>query len=119
MNNLKVVKIEAELIGFNDGTVLYSNHESDCCEHHWLSTEDLRLDDFDGLRFDLSTDDFFKRIPDYGIELIPTNGHSVKIPGYGSNNGYYSDNLSLIVENKETEVRRTYDITECQVANDY
>jgi hypothetical protein len=53
-----------------------------------------------------------KKIEDYGIELIPVHGWSVKIPGYGSNNGYYSTNLSLVLSDG-----REFDITECQEIN--
>ncbi len=116
MKNLKVIKVEQEQIEFDNGIKLYSEHESDCCEHHWLSFEHITLADFEGLEFDLTNDGFFKKIEDYGIELVPINGHSVKVPGYGSNNGYYSTNLKLVVANgKDT---KTYDITECQVISD-
>ena len=91
----KVIAIESEAILFEDGFKLESYHNQDCCESHYLSTDDLSISDFDWLEFDLSGD-FFKKIVDYGIELIPIKGHSVKIPGYGSNNGYYSSDLSLI-----------------------
>lgn len=114
MNRLKVIKIETEQIVFDQNIILSSEHDQDCCEHHWMETKDLTMSDFEGLEFDLSNDNFFKRIEDFGIELIPISGHSVKIPCYGSNNGYYSDNLALIISERFTEIR-TYDITECQV----
>jgi hypothetical protein len=113
MKNLKVVRIDSETVEFENGINLYSNHERDCCESHYISLEDLTIDDFEGLEFDLSKDDFFKRIEDYGIELIPVNGHSVKIPGYGYNNGYYSSQLDLILTNGK-DFSKTYDISECQ-----
>lgn len=118
MENLKVISVGEDEIVFDNGLVLYSNHDQNCCENHYLSMKDLSLDDFDGLIFDLSNDNFFKRIEDYGIELIPINGHSVKIPGYGSNNGYYSSNLTLIISNNK-DFEKTYDITECQDWTDY
>ena len=113
MKNLKVIKIDSETVEFENGLKLYSNHDSDCCESHYLSLEDLTMEDFDGLEFDLNNDDFFKRIEDYGIELIPIKGHSVKIPGYGYNNGYYSSQLDLILTNGK-DFTKTYDISECQ-----
>jgi hypothetical protein len=113
MKNLKVVKVESESIEFENEIKLYSNHDSDCCESHYLSMEDLTIDDFQGLEFDLTNDDFFKRIQGYGIELIPVHGHSVKIPGYASNNGYYSSDLALIVTDNKG-FKKEYDITECQ-----
>ena len=113
MEKLKVVKVESEQIEFDNGIKLYSNHDSDCCENHYLSFADLKLDDFDGLEFNLSNDNWFKKIEDYGIELIPINGHSVKVPGYGYNNGYYSTNLELCLAGEG--FHKEFDITECQV----
>ena len=116
MKNLKVVKIESEKITFDDGTTLYSYHDQDCCEYHYLSFNDLDLRDFEDLTFDLTNDNFFNKIEGYGIELIPIKGFSIKVPGYGSNNGYYSTNLTLCVtSNGKT---REYDIEECQEIND-
>ena len=112
MNKLKVVNVNGS-IEFEQGYNLYSDHFQDCCENHELTFDDLTLQDFEGLEFDLSNDDFFKRILDYGIELIPINGHSVKIPGHGSNNGYYGSNIDLVIEKDNIEIKR-YDISECQ-----
>jgi hypothetical protein len=113
MEKLKVVNIGSDAIEFENGVKLYSNHDSDCCESHELTLSDLTMADFEGLEFDLTNDGFFNRIPDYGIELIPLQGHSVKIAGHGYNNGYYSDQLDMIIEKDGKEIKR-YDITECQ-----
>lgn len=113
MENLKVVKVGNESIEFDNGITLASNHDSDCCESHYLSFGDLTIDDFNGLEFDLSNEDFFKRVDGYGIELIPKVGHPVRIPGYGYNNGYYSSNLDLVISGKG--FTKTFDISECQV----
>jgi len=112
----KVVKIESENIVFDDGLVLGSYHDQDCCENHYLSMSDLSLSDFDGLEFDFSRDNFFSRINGYGIELFPVVGHSVRIPGYGSNNGYYSSNLDLVV--KGNGFSKIFDISNCQEVSD-
>lgn len=116
MKNLKVVKISSDSLEFNNGVKLYSNHEQDCCENHYLSLDDLTISDFDGLEFDLTNDDFFERVEGFGIALKPTNGHPVRIPGYGSNNGYYSSQLDLILSG--IGFKRQYDISECQVISD-
>lgn len=112
MNKLKVVQIDGDTLIFENNVKLYSDHEGDCCEQHYLSMSDLTLDDFEGLEFDLTNDNFFKRIEGYGIELVPIRGHSVKIPGYAENNGFYSSNLSLIVDGDG--IKKEYDIQECQ-----
>lgn len=113
---VKVVQVTDDDIRFDDGTVLESDHDQDCCEHHYLSFKDLSLQDFEGLDFDISGDTFFERVPDYGIRLLPVNGQSISVPGYGYNNGYYSHNLSLVLR-KERE-SRTYDISDCQDVKD-
>jgi len=119
MKNLKVVKVDSDSVEFDNGVKLYSNHDQDCCENHYLSMDDLTIDDFEGLEFDLSNDNFFERIEDYGIALKPINGHPVRIPGYGSNNGYYSSNLDLIITNPDGRTTyKEYNISECQDWND-
>ena len=113
----KVIKIDGG-ITFDNGYILYDDHDTDCCESHYLYYDDLTMKDFEGLEFDLSeesinNESFFKRIDDYGIELVPIHGWPVKIPGYASNNGYYSSNIDLILEKDRKEIKR-YDISECQ-----
>lgn len=115
MEKVKVIKIESEAILFENGVKLFSNHDTDCCEHHYLKFEDLTDVDFEGLEFNLTGDDFFRRIEGYGIELIPIKGWSVRVPGYGSNNGYYSDKLDLVLVDANGKPIKEYDITECQV----
>ena len=115
MELLKVTSVANDTILFDNGYCLGSEHEQDCCESHYLSTSDLTLEDFEGLEFDLDRDDFFERIEGYGIALKPVNGHPVRIPAYGQNNGYYSANLSLVIINlKSGKVIKSFDITHCQ-----
>jgi hypothetical protein len=95
-----VTKINDEGIDFDNGANLSSYHRRDCCEKHWLCFEHLTLDDFDGLVFDLSNDGFFERIP-----------------GYGSNNGYYLSTLDLVLEDVRGK-QIFYDISDCQVISD-
>jgi hypothetical protein len=113
MENTKVVKINEESVEFDNGVELLSDHSQDCCEHHWLSFQDLSMDDFDGLEFNLESDCFFERVEGYGIRLIPVNGHPVSVAGYGSNNGYYSDHLDLVLMKNKKAIKR-FDISECQ-----
>jgi hypothetical protein len=111
----KVIKVDKYYIEFEEGYILSSDHERSCCEDHYLDFSHITLEDFDNLEFDLTNDNFFNRIENYGIELMPIKGHSVRIPGYAYNNGYYSYNLSLVLENKDLGYLKTFDITECQV----
>jgi hypothetical protein len=92
-----------------------------CCETHELCFDDIDITDFEGLEFDLDSESFFTPIDEYGIHLIPTNGHSIPIPGYANNNGCYSDELTLELTfwsklNPLVQPIRSkeYDITDCQ-----
>lgn len=114
MNKAKVVKIDSDSLEFDNGVVLTSDHEPDCCERHYLSLADLTISDFEGLEFDLTSDNFFERIEGYGIALNPLKGFPVRIPGYGYNNGYYSDQLDLVLSDGKG-FSKVFDISECQV----
>ena len=109
----KVIEIDDEKILFDNGVKLASRHDQNCCENHYLCFDDLTMQDFEGLEFDLSNEAFFTRIEGYGIALNPIDGHPVRIAGHGTNNGYYSSDLTLVISNiAGIEIR--YDITECQ-----
>ena len=113
MNKVKVISVTADSIIFEGNIVLTSNHDTDCCESHYLDMEHLSLEDFKGLEFNLTSEDFFSRIDDYGIALNPISGHPVKIPGYGfNNNGDYSSHLDLILSGPD--IYKKFDISECQ-----
>jgi hypothetical protein len=74
---------------------------------------DLIINDFNGLRFDLTNNKFYNEIIGYGIELIPITGHPVKIPGYGYNNGEYSSSLDLVLE-WDYGFEKSFNISDCQ-----
>lgn len=107
-----VKQVTSYEIIFDNGWRLFSHHPQQCCEDHYLDISSLSLDDFDGLEFDLSGESFFEKVPDYGIRLMPINGHPVSIAGYYENNGYYSDDLTLVLDCGDSE--RAFDITDCQ-----
>ena len=109
----KIKSINSERIVFDNDYKLYSDHHDDCCESHYLCFDDIKLDDVSELTFDFDAT-WFNKIEGYGIELIPTVELStVKIPGYGSNNGYYSTDLRLVLE-KDDGSTLEFDIEECQ-----
>ena len=57
---VKVVKVSSDELVFDNDVVLFSEHEQNCCENHYLSFNDLTLADFEGLEFDLDSDSFFE-----------------------------------------------------------
>lgn len=113
----KIEKIVHDVITFDNGLMLYSEHNQDCCESHYLDFSDIEKEDYKDLEFDLSNDNFFTRIDNYGIQLNAVNNFPLRIPGYGYNNGYYSSNLDLILTNN-SDINRTYNIDDCQVIKD-
>jgi hypothetical protein len=118
VNKVKVVKVSSDGLEFDNGVQLTSNHDSDCCESHYLSLADLTIADFAGLEFDLTSDAFFERINGYGIALKPLAGHPVRIPGYGINNGCYLANLDLVLSDNKV-FSKVFDVSECQVIEDW
>jgi len=116
VKDLYVVNIDIPegIIYFNNGIRLKDFHVQDCCESHYWDLNHLNLDDFRGLTFDLSTDDFFERIKDYGIQLIANNDIKISIPCYGYNNGYYSSYLSFRIVNDLGHILKEFDITDSQ-----
>lgn len=110
----KIVRIGNEQVEFDDGHTLQSEHESDCCENHWLDFSGLEIADVEKLEFDLAGN-FFERVQDFGIKLLPINGLPIPVPGYGSNNGYYSSNLHLTLTNADGREISSFDISDCQV----
>jgi len=113
MKNSKIVKIGYGFLEFDNGIQLYSFHNQDGCENHYLMFGNLNIKDLEELEFDFSNDNFFERIEGYGITLKATNGTSIKIPGYGINNGDWSSNLYLIASDHK-HFGKIYDISMCQ-----
>lgn len=112
---------DVSVIAFGEGLVfdcglrLESYHRAYSYAAHYLSLSGLDMSDFEGLKFDLSNDNFFERIEDYGIALLPKNGHPIRIPGYGFNSGNYNSDLSLHLINEDDDIiMGDYDISECQ-----
>lgn len=109
----QVMKIlNCELL-FDNGLILTSDHRQSCCESHYLSFADLNINDFDNLEFDLDSDDFFERIPGYGIAIKPIFGFPIRVPGYAENNGYYNSDLTLVLM-RNGKVIKEFNISECQ-----
>lgn len=114
MNNLKVVEIDYG-IEFNNGFKLSSSHRQESYEQHYLDFSNLMIEEFEGLFFDLSGESFFERIEDFGIALIAKNGMRIRIPGYASNNGYYSSELDLCIADPQGKIYKSFDISDCQL----
>lgn len=102
---------------FDNTYILCSDHERDCCESHYLDISGFEKEDFFDVHFDFDIVDLsrsIERVDGSGIRLLPKDDHPIFVPGYSSNNGYYSDNLSLCFYSYELGALGDIDITECQ-----
>lgn len=100
---------------FDTGFLLFTMHDPNCCESHEWCLDDLSLNDFKGLTFDINEKgDFFERVDGFGIRLLPVNGFPISIPCHGYNNGYYGSDITLVLENTKTNTRYKFDISDCQ-----
>lgn len=111
----KVIDLYSNGVLFDNGLRLCSFHPKQGCEEHFLSLHDLTLDDFKDLEFDLTNENFFELIEDYGIALKPIKGFPVRIPAYGVNNGCYSSDLYLVLSHNDSS--KIFDIYDCQERN--
>jgi len=96
---MKIKEINSEEIIFDNGIVIGYEHYQDCCEHVYADFESLKYSSILNHNFGcLSIED----VPDFGIKL---NGFP--IPCYNDQNGYYSDDLQLIIKypNNPIEIR--------------
>lgn len=132
LENLKIVSSTGwtDLTLENDDYIveLDDHHPQSCCESHyieWNYWEQVTPE----MVFTIDTDNydtFIERIYGYGLKFLPNpgTGYPISVPGYGSNNGYYSDeiilNIKVIDKNKNTVVHKEeIDITECQKVDWY
>ncbi len=107
---MKIEKIVDGIVLFDNGTRMFSEHESECCEHHWAEFSQLNLYNLNPKTGDVIsiTDlDFPERIEDNiqliegeGFNLVASDGSKYFVPCYGENNGYYSTNLELVIDKK-------------------
>ena len=115
MKLVTVVLVTKDKMVLSDGSAISSSHDSDCCEDHWLDFAETSKDgEAIGLTLDLDGQ-WFREVPGYGIELVPAvpDRHPIRVPGYGSNNGYYGSNIDLLLTSPDGKVQ-TWDVSECQ-----
>ena len=79
---------------------IYSYHNTECSEDHYLDFSVLKDTAFEDMQFCIDIENpnsFFCKVANFGIKLLPINDYPIFIPRYGNNNGYYSDDINLIV----------------------
>ena len=123
----------------NDVYYITSAHKATLWDEHYMCLDDFQWDELEGKTFTITKDeeDLFHRIPNFGIVLRPDKGYGLRIPCYGVNNGYYCDNLSIVVTKHKDHIKayrsrwddenfnqlvsnslHVYDVKECQIIMD-
>lgn len=114
---MKIVKVEEERIIFDNGSVLESYHEQDCCENHYVDFTSINDQGFENenfpeqLRDIISTEADPLEVDEWGefnissfFNIKDKQGNKYTLTIYNSNNGYYSTDVSLILTHKNGDV---------------
>lgn len=105
---MKIKEINEEKIIFNNGYILKYYHEQDCCEQVYaefeilndynISTKTGKIINIKDIDFEENLEDLIQGIEEEGFNMISKIGEKFFVPCYNSQNGYYSDDLELILE---------------------
>lgn len=86
---MKIKEILEYQLLFDNGTMIEAYHDQDCCEHVYADFAALK--DTPAMSFDFQ---------ELKIEGVPDKGFRLNeffVPCYNEQNGYYSDELKLII----------------------
>lgn len=120
---MKITNIDDESLIFDDRSMLFTVHEQDCCESHYLDFSVMKMYNINKYgrplniyeqEFDFSEGVPFKKVEDIGIILFDTDENRYLICGYGYNNGYYGTAIDLRYCDEDGNIIYRYDVTECQ-----
>ena len=91
----KIEKITEDKILFTNGCSITYYHYQDCCEHVYAA-----FDEIDDLALEYEFDDaeefYIWMLDDFGFKFSDGR-HSVSVPCYNIQNGYYSSELDIRV----------------------
>lgn len=100
---MRITKHNDDVIEFSDGSTITYEHEPDCCETNWADFSVLEVfykgEEFEGYKVKPIEDGFLLI-----LEGVKPSGksHSIYIPCYSDQNGYYSSDLTINVNKMAT-----------------
>lgn len=111
---MKIIKITPNYVEFDNGSIIESDHNNDCCESHYVDFTSLLHQgaenaDFPRNLLDLVVKKSYENENeskyDYEswqsfIDIKDKKGHKYTLTIYNSNNGYYGTDVRLILTNK-------------------
>ena len=100
---MKMLSIGKDGITFDNGKILESYHDQDCCEEVYADWENMQIMGKSEKNFVYAADlDFFENIfmsivpiEDLGFYIVTKQGICILVSCYNYQNGYYSSDLSL------------------------
>lgn len=104
-----------QFIKFDNGEMLSSHHEQECCEDVYADFGGMQVMGVQPENFVYAHElDFFENVLDsivpiegLGFYLVSKQGICILVPCYNDQNGYYSSDLALYYKGKKL------DISEC------
>lgn len=109
MMEMKIVEITDDHIKFDNGVKITFEHDQDCCEHVYCYFKTLNDTDIKDIEFN-----------EILIEPVENSGFRLNnyfIPCYNSQNGYYSDDLELIIDYGNNK-KLSYDLQKMNCVKD-
>jgi hypothetical protein len=95
----KIKTFEENLLVFDDGTQITCDHVPDCCEYNYARFEDIddiaKTTDFDTSNLAVET------VENAGFRFGNQPNKMFFVPCYSSQNGYYSCNLDIYINNRQ------------------
>ena len=91
---MKLIKFDNKGLEFDNGTTISDYHYQECCEHVYADWEQLK--DTDVLQHEFKDEIEIEKVENSGFRI-----EGYFIPCYNDQNGYYSGELSLIINYKK------------------
>ena len=126
---MKIIRVNENSLEFDNGKILYSLHEQDCCEEHYADFESIIGQGWEDADFDDTLMAMLYEIPEkrYHTEkmdtdefqtffsLIDKNKNKYIINIYNSNNGYYDTTVMLEMYDPKTNFKEKILIQEYDI----
>ena len=94
----KIIKLEENLIEFDDGTKITADHDQDCCEWNYADCE--QLDDL-AKNYNFNTKKLrFMAVDGHGFRFGDNPLRMFFVPCYSDQNGYYSSDIDIYLNGK-------------------
>lgn len=111
---MKITKVLEEQLEFDNGTVLTSYHDQDCCEEHYVEFTSIIGQGWEGKDFPETLVDMVVKKPkektffddvdnekwNSFVEIKDKQGNKYTLTIYNKNNGYYAIDVTLVLTQK-------------------